>query len=335
MKFIDASIGRRPLLCSVATVLVGAVLPVAAIAETPAWPTKPVRIIVPTPQGASDTLARIIGPKLEAIWKQPVLIEQKPGAGGMIGSEYVANVGDSHVLLMGTQSALLPKFTRKELRYDPLTDLTPIYKIINYQMVLATNAQTAGKARTLADVVALSKSTDKGVFFAGTSPTGVFNLSMALLNQSIGVRYSPVNYNTVQATTMALLRDDAQLLVTTPSSIQSYVDAGTLVPLAVANKERYPNLPNVPTIFEAASYKGYVPVMWSALFGPKGMPAAVAEKVGKDVLTVINDPAVKKQIEIVLSGSVQRSSPAQFAGEYREEAEAWKNLIHSLNLQPE
>ncbi len=299
------------------------------------WPTKTVRIIVPAPGGASDALARILAPRLEAIWKQPVIVENKPGAGGVIGTEYVVASTDGHTLLMGTQSSLIPKYTQKSLRYDPLTDIVPVYKLINYQMVIATNAQTAGSGKTLADVVALSKADDKGLFFAGFGATGVFNLSMALLNQSMGIRYSTIDFNNIGALTLALLRNDTQLSLNTTSAFKQHIDAGTVKALAVASHERYASLPDVPTIYEAVNYKGYLPVMWSGIFVPKGTPTRVIDRIGRDLLALAVEPAVKKQIESAISGSVPRSSPDTFAKEFREEADIWKGLIPTLNIKPE
>ncbi|GAO24179.1 hypothetical protein ALISP_3999 [Alicycliphilus sp. B1] len=183
---------------------------------------------------------------MESIWKQPVIVEAKPGASGIVGTEYVINAQDGHTLLLGTQTALMSKYTQKNLRFDPLTDLLPIAKVINYQMVIATNAPTAKRAGTLAELVALSKSTQNGLFFAGNGLTSIFNLSMAIMNQGLGLRMAAVDFPSVSAMNLALLRDDAQVMVNTPSSVKGQIENGTVVPLAAVSTERYANLPQVP-----------------------------------------------------------------------------------------
>ncbi|WP_077003020.1 tripartite tricarboxylate transporter substrate binding protein [Variovorax sp. KK3] len=301
-----------------------------------AWPTRPVRIVIAVAAGSSgDTLARILAPRLEALWKQPVIVENKPGASGIVGTEYVAGATDGHTLLLGTQSSILPKFTQKTLRFDPLADLVPVYKVINYEMVIATNAQTAAKAGTLADLVKLSKSTDKGLFFAGTGPTSIFNLSMAILNRSLGLRYTAVDFNNIGAMTLALLRDDGQVTVNTPSAIKAHIESGAIVPLAAVSATRYPDRPSVPTLQEAVGYKGYLPLLWAGMFVPKSTPARVVDRISRDLLTLAGDAAVQKQIESTLTGTVVRSSPAAFSKEIQDEVVVWKEIFQLMNFKPE
>lgn len=309
--------------------------PLAASAAAD-WPTRPVRIVIAVGPGSSgDTLARMLAPRLEALWKQPVIVENKPGAGGVLGTEYVAGVTDGHTLLLGSQSSILPKYTQKGLRFDPLTDLVPVYKMINYEMVIATNAQTAKNAATLADLVKLSKSTEKGLFFAGTGVSSIFNLSMAIMDQSLGMRYSTVDFNNVGAMTMALIRDDAQVSVNTPSAIKGQIESGAIVPLAAVNPTRYPNLPKLPTLKEAIDYKGYLPLLWAGFFVPKSMPTDVVKRISADLLTLANDPAVRAQIESTLTGTVVRSSPAAFSKEIQEEVGVWQDILRAMNFKPE
>jgi tripartite-type tricarboxylate transporter receptor subunit TctC len=338
MNKLDASTGRRRWLrsavASLAALAAGATLPGIAAAQD--WPTRPVKLVIAVAAGSSgDTLARMLAPRLEALWKQPVLVENRPGAGGVVGTEHVVNATDGHTLLLGTQSSILPKFTQKGLRFDPLADLVPVYKVINYELILATNAQTAKKAKTLAEVIALSKSGDKGVFLAGTGATSIFNITMAIINKSLGMRYTAVDFNNVSAMNLALLRDDAQLVVNTPSSIRAHIDTGAVVPLAAVSTERYASLPGVPTLKEAAGYSGYLPLLWAGLFVPKGTPGGVADRISKDMLALASDPSLKKQIESRLTGSVVRSSPAAFAREIHEETNVWKDLFHAMNYKPE
>lgn len=300
------------------------------------WPTKPVRIVLAIGPGSSgDTLARLMAPRLEQRWKQPVVIENKPGAGGVVGTEHVVRATDGHTLLLGTQSSFLPKYTQKGVRFDPLTDLVPVRKVLNYQLVIAVNGETAKQARTLKDLVALSKKGEQGLFFAGLGPTSVFNLTYAILNQQLGARYTGVNFNNVNEANMAVMRGDAQFIVNNPASIRPYFANGDMVPLAAISTQRYPDLPEVPTLQEAVGYSGYLPQLWTGFFVPKGTPAPVVERINRDVAAVFEDAEFRKQVEDKLTASVVASSPGAFAKDIREEVAVWQRLFKSLNIQPE
>ncbi|MEM5431022.1 tripartite tricarboxylate transporter substrate binding protein [Cupriavidus oxalaticus] len=311
-------------------------LPRLAPAAAEPWPTRPVRIVIPLAAGSSgDVLARLLAQRLEGMWKQPVIVENRPGAGGVIGTEYVVNATDGHTLLLGTQSSILPKFTTKNLKFDPTTDLVPVYKIINYQLVVATNDGTAGKAKTMRGLVDLSRRDPGGLFFAGTGRTSIFNLTMALLNKSLGMKYAPLDFNSVTAMNMAVMRDDAQFLVNTPSSMKSQMEAGKLRPMAAISAERYADLPNVPTLSEAVGYKGYLPLLWSGIFVPKSTPPAVVDRIARDLRALTVDEQFKSLVESRLSGRMVASSPGAFAQQLNEEVSVWKALFAELNYQPE
>ncbi len=325
---------RRWLQAGCATLALG--LTAGATQAQQDWPTKPVRIVLAIAAGSSgDTLARLVAPKLEARWKQPVIVENKPGAGGVVGTEFVVRAADGHTLLLGTQSSILPKYTQKGLRYDPLTDLVPVRKVLNYQLVIAINGETAKQARTLKDLVALSKRDGKGIFLAGLGPTSVFNLTYAILNRQLGMQYSAVNFNNVNDANLSLMRNDAQFIVNNPASIKPYMANGALVPLAAISTQRYPGLPDVATLQEATGYNGYLPQLWTGFFVPKGTPEAVVTRINADVQAVFEDEAFRKEVEAKLTASVAPSSPALFAREIREETALWQELFKTLNIQPE
>ncbi|TEA71960.1 tripartite tricarboxylate transporter substrate binding protein [Allopusillimonas ginsengisoli] len=298
------------------------------------WPTQPVKIVLAIGPGSSgDTLARLLGPKLSEIWKQPVIVENRPGAGGVIGTEHVVNARDGYTLLLGTQSSILPKFTQRNLRFDPLTDLVPVRKVLNYQLVIATNEATARKAGTLKALVALSKESGEGVFFSGTGPTSIFNLSFSILNQQLDMKYSPVDFSNINEMNMAVIRGDTQVVVNNPASLKGYFDNGAVVPLAAISPDRYPNLSEVPTLKEAVGYEGYIPLLWAGFFVPKNTPPSIVDRINRDVETVLADKAFRKQVETTLTGSVPQSSPERFVKEIQEEVDIWKQLFQTINLK--
>jgi tripartite-type tricarboxylate transporter receptor subunit TctC len=300
------------------------------------WPTKPVRIVLAIGPGSSgDTLARLIAPKLQQRWNQPVIVENKPGASGVVGTEFVARATDGHTLLLGTQSSILPKYTQKGVRFDPLTDLVPVRKVLTYQFVIATNSETFKQAKTLKDLISLSKKDGKGLFLSGLGPAAIFNLSFAIVNQQLGMQYSAVNHSNVNDANLSLIRNDAQFIANNTASIRPYFANGAIVPLATISTHRYVDLPDVPTLQEAVGYNGYLPQLWVGFFMPHGAPDALVQRINADVQAVFEDDAFRKEVETKLTAAVVSSSPASFAKEIREETALWVDLFKKLNIKPE
>jgi tripartite-type tricarboxylate transporter receptor subunit TctC len=310
--------------------------PHASFAQAPAWPTRAVKIVVGTGPGSqTDTVARLLAPRLEGIWKQPVIVENKAGAGGIIGTEYTLASNDGHTLLMASPSMLLAKYTTRNLRFDPLTDLIPVYRVFNAPVVFVTNAKTAQRARTMADMVALSKSLPQGIFFGGAGRSSFFNLSMAVVAKPVGLHYSAVDFTGVGPMTLALMRDDTQLALSGYLSVKGQIDSKELHPLAVIDRQRLAALPDVPTLDEAVGYKGFLPVSWGGIFVPKGTPADTVNVIARAFASLYADEPARKSLEARISSSFVQSSPAQFAKEYAEEANGWKSTFTALGIAPE
>jgi tripartite-type tricarboxylate transporter receptor subunit TctC len=333
MNFHRTSSSRRTFLLGT---VAASLSPHSSFAQAPAWPTRPVKIVVGTgPGSGTDTIMRLLAPRLEAIWKQPVTVENKMGAGGIIGTEYTLASKDGHTLLMGSPSALLAKYTTRNLRFDPLTDLIPVYRVVNLPVVFVTNAKTAQRAKTMTEVVELSKATPQGIFFSGAGRTSFFDLSMAVLAKPMGMRYSAVDFNGMGPLITALLRDDAQLALSGIPAVKGQVDSKQLHALAVVDSKRHAALPGVPTLEEAVGYKGFLPISWGGIFVPKGTPATVVDIIARGFGALYADEPLRKSLEARLSGTLVQSSPTQFAREYAEEANEWKNTVAMLGITPE
>jgi len=269
------------------------------------------------------------------MWKQPVIVENKPGAGSIVGTEYVINAKDGHTILLGTLSSLLPKYTTTNLRYDPAVDLIPIYKIINYETVLFVSEKTGTRVNTIEDFIEESKNSSDGVFFAGLGPTSIFNMMMRTINNDIGIRYSSVDFNSVAEMNMALMRDDAQFALNAPSNVKAHIESGKFKPILAIAPKRYKNLPNLPTVAEAVGYDGYMPISWAGLFGPKNMSQNTVEVIARDINSVLSDPAFRRDLEQRLGGEILDSSPQIFAKEYAEDLTAWERVVKNLNITPQ
>ncbi|MFM7011277.1 MAG: Bug family tripartite tricarboxylate transporter substrate binding protein [Betaproteobacteria bacterium] len=331
MKTSCTSSIRRKLMLGAAAAML---LTQSTFAQAPAWPTRPVKIVIGTgPGSVTDTIARLYAPRLEAIWKQPVIVENKAGAGGIIGSEYTLASKDGHTLLFASPSMLLAKFTSQNLRFDPETDLVPVYRVMNTPVIFVTNTKTAQSAKTMADMVSLSKTKTDGVFFAGVGPSGFFNVSMALLAKPMGVRYSAIDYNGMGPLTLSVMRDDTQLALTSHLSVKGQLDAKELHAFAVVDRKRLGNLPDVPTLEEAVGYKGFLPISWGGIFVPKGTPAVAINAMAQGFGALYADEAARKSLEARLSANLIQSSPEQFAREYAEEAGVWKNVFATQGIK--
>jgi tripartite-type tricarboxylate transporter receptor subunit TctC len=236
---------------------------------------------------------------------------------------------------MASPSTLLAKYTTRNLRFDPLVDLVPVYRVFNTPVVFVTNAKTAQRAKTMAEMVELSKSTPQGIFFSGAGRTSFFDLAVAVVARSTGLRYSLVDFSGMGPLTLALLRDDTQLALSSHSAVKGHIESKALHALAVVDNKRLASLPDVPTLEEAIGYKGFLPVSWGGIFVPKGTPAAVVNTIARDFGTLYADEAARKSLETQVSVTAIQSSPAQFAKEYAEEANVWKSTFAMLGIAPE
>ncbi len=201
-------------------------------------------------------------------------------------------------------------------------------------MVLVTNNATYAKAKNLRELVALSKTTPGGIFFGGTGPGTSFNMNAGFVLKGLGTNYSEINYNGTQPITLALLRNDVQVLFNTTAAIKTQIDSGAVHPLAVVADERFPEMPTVPTMLEAG-YTGFHPVVWSGIFAPKGTPVATLDKIAADMLAVSLAPDMKDKIETSFAGTIPKSTPQIFAKELEIETKQWRDYLAAINFKPQ
>ena len=298
--------------------------PVAAQATT-TFPTKPVRIVVPFPPGGpTDVTARVIGERLSAKWGQPVVIDNKPGAGGNIGSEQVARATpDGSTLVLGvTGSHAINISLMKQMPYHPLTDFEPVTQATSFPNALALHPSLG--ITSLAELIARGK-LEPGKLTFGHDGTGTAShLTMELLKARAGIDLKGIAYKGGGPLINDLVAGQILIGMTGLPSLQPHAQEGKLKLIAVTTAERAPSLPNVATIKEQGI--DLVAAPWSGFFAPKATPVAIVDKLAADLTAVMAEPAVQQKMRDI-GNTLAPSSPAAFRGFVETEIKAWAEAV--------
>ena len=278
--------------CAAAATL-GAALPALAQA---AWPSRPVKIVVPTGPGSSlDLIVRAMSDKLAARWGQPVVIENKPGAGGMLGMDAVAKATDGHTLGIGFNGPLAyAPFLYAKTPYDPTKDLKPIVMTTSQPNVLAVNADVP--ARNVAELVAWAKAQGGKVNYSSLGNGSSAHLTMELLLSEAGFTATHVPFNGSPPAAMAVAQGEAQLTFMVAPALLPHVRNNKARLLAVTSAQRPDSLKDLPTMAEAG-YPNVEALAWNGLVGPTSLPEAVAQRVATDVTELLKDAAVRQVLD--------------------------------------
>jgi tripartite-type tricarboxylate transporter receptor subunit TctC len=276
-----------------ATATLGAALPALAQA---AWPSRPVKIVVPTGPGSSlDLIVRAMSDKLAARWGQPVVIENKPGAGGMLGMDAVAKATDGHTLGIGFNGPLAyAPFLYAKTPYEPAKDLKPIVMTTSQPNVLAVNADVP--ARTVAELVAWAKAQGGKVNYSSLGNGSSAHLTMELLLSEAGFAATHVPFNGSPPAAMAVAQGEAQLTFMVAPALLPHVRNNKARLLAVTSAQRPDSLKDLPTMAEAG-YPNVEALAWNGLVGPTSLPDAVAQRVATDVTELLKDAAVRQVLD--------------------------------------
>lgn len=273
---------------------VAAVAPAAFAQST--WPTQPVKIVVPTGPGSSlDLIVRAMSDKLAARWGQPVVIENKPGAGGMLGMDAVAKATDGHTLGIGFNGPLAyAPFLYAKTPYDPAKDLKPIVMTTSQPNVLAVNADVP--ARTVAELVAWAKAQGGKVNYSSLGNGSSAHLTMELLLSEAGFAATHVPFNGSPPAALAVAQGEAQLTFMVAPALLPHVRNNKARLLAVTSAQRPDSLKDLPTMAEAG-YPNVEALAWNGLVGPTSLPDAVAQRVATDVTELLKDAAVRQVLD--------------------------------------
>ena len=319
----------RRLLLALAAACVAA--PTAALAQAPAWPSRPVRIVVPTGPGSSlDLIVRAMSDKLAARWGQPVVVENKPGAGGMLGMDAVAKSTDGHTLGIGFNGPLAyAPFLYEKTPYDPARDLKPVVMTTSQPNVLAVNADVP--ARTVAELVAWARAQDGKVSYSSLGNGSSAHLTMELFLAEAGIKATHVPFNGSPPAAMAVAQGEAQMTFMVAPAMLPHVQSRKARMLAVTSAQRPDSLKELPPM-AAAGYPKVESLAWNGLVGPASLPDAVAQRVAADVTALLKDDAVLQLLD--RSGLTPvGGTPAQFRQFIQDDVQRWGPVITRLGVR--
>jgi tripartite-type tricarboxylate transporter receptor subunit TctC len=296
------------------------------------YPSKPIRIVVPFPSGsATDTIVRILAQPMSQSLKQPILVENKPGADGSIAAAEVMRAApDGYTLLMATNSPLAAVPTmRKTPPYDPIADFTPISYFGKFTYFVLVHPSVP--AKTLAELINHAKSNPGSLNFATGNTFGL--ISTAQLMNLGGINLLQVPYKGEPPALIDLVAGRVHFMFATQTTSLPFVQQGKLRPLATTNSTRVPQLPDVPTIAEAGMSRFSI-LPWAALFGPAKMPADIVARINQEMAAALKRPEIKEQLARQ-AFEPSSSTPEALQSFLNGQIEAWSQTLAQLGIQPE
>ncbi len=298
------------------------------------YPSKPINFIVPYGAGGgADARSRQIAQKMSVILKQPIIVDNKPGAGGNIGTEYIARANpDGYTIGMGNFAPMaVNKTLFGNLRYDPEADLTPIVLVEKGPLVLVVNPNSPYK--TVQDIVAAAKAKPGSLTFSSGGIGGSHQLSAELFQQNAGIEMIHVPYKSGSAGLTDLMAGNVTMMFDQMYSAMPSIKADKLRPIAITSKKRSPLLPDVPS-FAEVGYPKVVVLNWQGLIAPKGTPKAIIDKLNAAANEALKDSQLR---DLMLSqgNEIGGGSPADFAALIKSESAKWGAVVKLANIKPE
>ena len=321
---------RRLLLCSAAAS--AATLAWPALAQ--AWPSRPIKLVVPFPPGSSpDLIGRLIAEPLAAALGQPVVIDNKPGAGGNLGTGLVAKAEpDGHTLLFTIQGPLVTApLLSKALPYDPAKELAPVSLVATSPNLLVVDPKLG--AETLADFVRIAKEKQGALNYGSVGNGSAAHLAMELFNTRAGVDLVHVPYQGFPQVVNAILAGQVQAGFMVPGIAMGQVRAGKLRGLGVTTLGRSAALPEFPTLAEQG-FAGFEAISWQAVLAPAKTPAVIVDRLAREIVRIVKSDEVRTKM-LAQYFSAAGTAPAALATLMASERERWAKVIRAAGVKPE
>jgi tripartite-type tricarboxylate transporter receptor subunit TctC len=311
---------RRALLAAVP-----ALLATPALAQPAAWPNRPVRFINPFTAGSAvDVVTRLIATDLAERLSAQVIVENRTGASGNIGTEAVARApADGTTLLVGSPGTMgINPFLFRTLPYDAVRDFVAVSHAVSFPQVMVVSPQRP--IRSLADLIAAAKARPGALNYASSGNGTTSHLAFELIRAAAGIDIVHVPFRGGTPAIQAVMQNEVQVALEGIPSLPAFLSAGTLRPIAVTSRERSAMLPNVPAVSEAVP--GFDASAWVIYFAPAGTPAPLVERLSAEIATSLNRPAVRDRL-LEQGAAVIGANPAQTTAFHRAELEKWQRAV--------
>lgn len=304
---------------------------IPALSQT--YPNKPIQVVVPFPPGGSDVTFRVVAAKMSEILGKPIVVMNRPGASGAIGSEYVARATpDGYTLLLTTSSTMITrKFLAKNLPFDPMKDFTSIGKV--YESVLTLTVHPSVPANSIKELIEYAKRNPGKLNYGSIGIGSAYHLDGEIFKRTAGVNIIHVPYNGTGPVMVALLAGEVQIAFPSLSNIGQNHETGRVRILAFLDPVSFPGMTRIPSINAAVpSFKKAS--NWIGLFGPAGLPDSIVARLNAAVKSSLEAPAVRTLLEgngVLIS----HSTPAELVARMKDDLVETEKLVKALNIHPE
>lgn len=307
--------------------------PLAGMAQTDvaSYPSRPIRIVVPQSPGAStDLTARLIAQRLAEVFKQTVVVDNRPGAGTTSGAEIVTRATpDGHTLLVVASSLTINPALYTRLSYDPVRDFTPVTQLSSFPNMLAAHPSFA--AKTLHDVIALAKAKPGQINYASAGTGTGTHMSAELLKQMTGIDIVQIPYKGGGPAAIAAIGGQTHLIIGTTVGLLPHVRSGKLKSIAVTSTKRSAAAPDIPTFAESGA-PGYEHEPWNGLLAPAKTPRPIVARLNAEVVRILGTPEVKKIFSNEGAEAVG-NSPEAFAAVVKSETAKWAKVVKTAGIK--
>ncbi len=316
--------------CLLAVIVAGAAS--AAFAQAPAYPSKPIRIVIAlAPGGGVDTTGRFVGAKLSQAWGQPVVADNRPGAGGSVASEIVAkSPPDGYTILVNSSGITITPSLMK-LGYDPHKELLPVTMVFISPGVMVVHPSIPVK--NVKELIAFAKSRPNELFYSSSGLGSAQHLAMALFCEMTGLKMTHVPYKGTAPSVIDVVAGRIAVTVASVISTRPMFTSGKLRALATVGLKRTPALPEYPTVAEAGGLPGFGVDQWYGVFLPGGTSKEIAHRIQEIVAKAVLEPETRKMLLAQGLDSVG-STPDEFAALYNSEIARWAKVVRTVGLQP-